>query len=58
MGRKFITRRPAGAMKFGRCLRWAALRSRVASGNALVPSADGASLFFLKSDSRGDFPNE
>ncbi len=29
--------------------------SRVASGTALVPSADGASLFFLKSDSRGIF---
>jgi len=29
--------------------------SRVASANALVPSADGASLFFLKSDSRAIF---
>jgi serine/threonine protein kinase/Tol biopolymer transport system component len=29
--------------------------SRVASGTALFPSADGASLYFLKSDSRGIF---
>ena len=29
--------------------------SRVASGNSIVPSADGASLFYVKSESRGIF---